>query len=229
VDVASGRRVALLSYRGFAEYEVVEETMLVPLPPELDDVPFPGEALGCAMNVFRRSGVREGDTVAVVGAGFLGLLLVQLCVAEGAEVLAFSRRRSALDLARSFGAKPRDDVPGESCDVVLEAAGHQETLDRASALVRTGGRLVIAGFHQDGPRTIDLQSWNWRGLDVVNAHERSEEKALDGIRAAVDAVVTGRLRPEALYTHTFGLASLGDAFETADCRPDGFVKALVLP
>jgi threonine dehydrogenase-like Zn-dependent dehydrogenase len=229
VDVASGARVALLSYQGFAEFEVVDERMLVPLPSELDDVPFPGEALGCAMNVFRRSGVGEGDTVAVVGAGFLGLLLVQLCVAEGAEVLAFSRRRSALELARSFGAKPRDDVTGESCDVVLEAGGHQKTLDVAAALVRTGGRLVIAGFHQDGARTIDLQSWNWRGLDVVNAHERSEEKALGGIRAAVDAVLTGRLRPQELYTHTFSLANLGDAFETASRRPEGFVKALVVP
>ena len=87
---------------------------------------------------------------------------------------------------------------------------------------------MIAGYHQDGPRTIDLQSWNWRGLDVVNAHERSEETVLGGIRAAVEAVVTGRLRPDALYTHTFSLANLDDAFEAARRRPDGFVKALVL-
>ena len=46
------------------------------------------------------------------------------------------------------------------------------------------GRLVIAGFHQDGPRTVDLQLWNWRGIDVVNAHERAPAVALDGIRQA---------------------------------------------
>jgi threonine dehydrogenase-like Zn-dependent dehydrogenase len=229
IDPESGGRVALLSYHGFAEYEVVDERMLVPLPVELDDVPFPGEALGCAMNVFGRSGVRDGDTVSVVGAGFLGLLLVQLFVAAGAEVLVFSRRPSARDLARSFGGQLRDDVPAESSDVVVEAGGHQETLDLASVLVHTGGRLVIAGFHQDGHRTIDLQSWNWRGLDVVNAHERSEETALAGMRAAVEAVLSERLRPDRLYTHTFALADLGDAFEAACRRPDGFVKALVTP
>jgi NADPH:quinone reductase len=229
VETGSGARVALLSYHGFAEYEVVDERMLVPLPADLDDVPFPGEALGCAMNVFGRSGVRGGDTVAVVGAGFLGLLLVQLFVGAGAEVLVFSRRPSARDLARSFGGQPRDDVPAESCDVVVEAGGHQETLDLASALVRTGGRLVIAGFHQDGHRTIDLQSWNWRGLDVVNAHERSEETALAGMRAAVGAVLSERLRPDRLYSHTFALADLGRAFEVASRRPDGFVKAVVSP
>ena len=54
--------------------------LLVSLPPELDGRPFPGEAVGCAMNVFARSGIRTGDEVAVVGAGFLGLLLVQLAV-----------------------------------------------------------------------------------------------------------------------------------------------------
>jgi threonine dehydrogenase-like Zn-dependent dehydrogenase len=229
VEVQSGRRFALLSYHGFAGYEAVEESSMVPLPPELDDMAFPGEALGCAMNVFARSGVRSGDRVAVVGAGFLGLLLVQLCVAEGAEVFACSRRRSAVELAQSFGAESRSQPPPESCSVVIEAAGQQETLDLASALVATGGRLVIAGFHQDGHRTVDLQSWNWRGLDVINAHERSPEVSLAGMRAAVQAVLAGTLRPEPLYTHVFPLTELADAFEVASRRPEGFVKALVVP
>jgi threonine dehydrogenase-like Zn-dependent dehydrogenase len=89
------------------------------------------------------------------------------------------------------------------------------------------GRLVVAGFHQDGPRTIDLQGWNWRGLDVVNAHERDERVRLDGIRAAVEAVADGRLDPSPLYTHVLPLEEVGVAFELARTRPEGFVKALV--
>ena len=116
-------------------------------------------------------------------------------------------------------------VAGEGTGIQLQ----RRVLDLASVLVHTGGRLVIAGFHQDGHRTIDLQSWNWRGLEVVNAHERSEETALAGMRAAVEAVLSERLRPDRLYTHTFALADLGDAFEAACRRPDGFVKALVTP
>src|SRR3954454_7710948 len=50
VEVETGRRVALLSERSFAKAEAVPEGLVVPLPPELDG-PFPGEALGCAMNV----------------------------------------------------------------------------------------------------------------------------------------------------------------------------------
>jgi threonine dehydrogenase-like Zn-dependent dehydrogenase len=228
VEVESGRRVALLSSHTYAEYEVVPKNRVVPLPPELDDGPFPGEALGCAMNIFARCGVLAGQTVAIVGAGFLGLLLVQLCVHAGARTVAFSRRESALDLARRFGAETPSEELDESCDVVIEAAGAQKTLDRATQLCRTRGRLVIAGYHQDGRRAVDMQLWNWRGLDVVNAHERDPVCYLEGMRAAIAAVVAGRLDPTPLYTHVLPLERLADAFELVRTRPEGFVKALVV-
>ncbi|MBV9773296.1 MAG: alcohol dehydrogenase catalytic domain-containing protein, partial [Gemmatimonadetes bacterium] len=67
-----GQRVAALSYRSYAEYDVAAADAVVPLPAALDGKPFPGEPLGCAMNIFRRSGIHEGQTVAIVGIGFLG-------------------------------------------------------------------------------------------------------------------------------------------------------------
>jgi threonine dehydrogenase-like Zn-dependent dehydrogenase len=228
VEVESGRRVAVVSEQAFAEYQTVPEGALVPLPHGLDGVPFPGEALGCALNVFARSHVRAGDTVAVVGAGFLGLSLIQLCVGAGAQTVAFSRRPGSLALARVFGAATPAEPREESCDIVIEAAGVQQTLDLASRLCRGRGRLVIAGYHQDGRRTVDLQLWNWRGLDVVNAHERDPSVILEGIRAAAAAVAGGELDPRPLYTHRFPLECLADAFELARTRPEGFVKALVV-
>jgi threonine dehydrogenase-like Zn-dependent dehydrogenase len=229
IDVATEQRVALLSNRAYAEYAVVPAALVVPLPAELDGVPFPAEPLGCALNVFARSGVRKDSTVAVVGAGFLGLLLIQLCVGAGARTLAFSRRPAALEHAREFGAETPADLEEESCDVVIEAGGVQETLDLAARLTRVRGRLVVAGFHQDGPRTVDLQLWNWRGLDVVNAHERDPFVYLEGMRAAVAAVLGGELDPRPLYTHVLPLERLDDAFELVRTRPDDFVKALVVP
>jgi threonine dehydrogenase-like Zn-dependent dehydrogenase len=227
VEVQTGRRVAVLCDRAYAEYAAVAKHRVVPLPPELDDLAFPGEALGCVLNVFSRSGVRAGSSVAVVGAGFLGLLLVQLCVGAGARTLAFSRSEGGLELARSLGAETPAAPKEERCDVVIEAAGVQETLDLAARLVRVRGRLVIAGYHQDGRRTVDVQLWNWRGLDVVNAHERDPAVYLEGMRAAVAAVVEGELDPSPLYSHVLPLERLGAAFELARTRPDGFVKALV--
>jgi threonine dehydrogenase-like Zn-dependent dehydrogenase len=233
-----GDRVAGLTYRAYADYDIARATDLVPLPGGTG--PFPGEALGCAVNVVRRSGIRAGDTVAVVGAGFLGCVIVQLAAAAGARVLAISRRRSALEAAATMGAaatialeepvaeRVEELTDGELCDVVIEAAGVQTTLDVAGPLTRTRGRLVVAGFHQDGPRQVDMQLWNWRGLDVVNAHERDPSVYVEGIREAARAVAEGRLDPGPLYTHRFGLDQVDAALETAIERPDGFIKALVM-
>jgi NADPH:quinone reductase len=208
-----GRRVTGLTRNGYAELAVMSEDELVELPPGLDDVPFPGEALGCAVNVLQRSHVAAGDEVAIVGMGFLGTTVARLCELNGVSVTPVRRRE---DPRRHF-------------ETVIEAAGTQEALDTASRLVATGGLLVIAGFHQDGPRTVDLQSWNWRGLDVVNAHERDPARLIDGIRKAVRLAVEGDLDVAELVTHRFGLDALDEAFEAASRRRRGFLKAVVCP
>src|SRR3954470_4528007 len=91
-----GDRVAFISYRAFAEFDVAHAQSLVLLPEQLAGKPFPGEALGCAMNVFRRAEIRAGQTVAVVGIGFLGALLVRLAALAGARVIGIGRRPFAL-------------------------------------------------------------------------------------------------------------------------------------
>jgi threonine dehydrogenase-like Zn-dependent dehydrogenase len=71
--------------------------------------------------------------------------------------------------------------------------------------------------------------WNWRGIDVINAHERDPAVYLDGIREAVDAVASGRLDPSFLYTHRFKLDELAQALDATRDRPMGFLKAIVEP
>ncbi|MBD8066111.1 zinc-binding dehydrogenase [Devosia sp. PTR5] len=240
--VNEGDRVASLSYHSYATHDLAEEDQLVLLPPEFADRPFPGEPLGCAMNIFRRSEIRAGQTVAIVGIGFLGALLTQLATAAGARVIALSRREWALEIARQMGAAqriPMDDhwqiiemvkelTGGTFCDRVIECTGKQWPLDLSAELTAEGGRLIIAGYHQDGPRQVNMQLWNWRGIDVINAHERRPEVYLEGVKAAVEAINEGRLRPWPLLTHSFGLEQLDHALDMTRDRPDGFMKAVVL-
>ena len=240
--LAEGDRVAFLSNRAYAEYDVVSPAQAVRLPAALDDAPFPGEPLGCAVNIFRRSHVGPGDTVAIVGIGFLGALLTRLCASAGARVIAVARKEEALALARAMGAAetiPMDDhwrivervkglTDGVGCDVVIEAVGKQWPLDLATELVREMGRLVIAGYHQDGLRTVNMQVWNWKGLEVTNAHEREGAVYVRGIEEAARAVADGSLDPSALYTHRFPLEELGTALDLTRDRPAGFMKALVI-
>ncbi len=244
-----GERVALLSGHAYAEYDVAAADQVLPLPDALDGQPFPGEPLGCALNVFRRSRIEPGQTVAIVGIGFLGALLTRLASNAGARVLGISRRRFSLDIARRMGAaetvamddgstelaevhwriieQVRDLTSGELCEVVIEAVGKQWPLDLAGELTRERGTLVIAGYHQDGPRQVNMQLWNWRGLDVINAHERDPRLYVQGMREAVQAVANGTLDPSPLYTHTFPLDRLDDALVATRDRPEGFLKAVV--
>ena len=212
---------------------------LVPLPAGLDETAFPGEPLGCAMNIFQRSNIGKEHTVAIVGVGFLGALLTQLASATGARVIALSRRGFALSIAEEMGATSIARLDHDAietvrcltsdrlCDIVIECTGKQSPLDIAGEITRERGRLVIAGYHQDGPRQINMQLWNWRGLDVINAHERNPRVYVDGIRQAIRAVEAGLLNPVPLYTHSFPLERLGDAFNMVAQRPEGFMKALI--
>jgi threonine dehydrogenase-like Zn-dependent dehydrogenase len=194
------------------------------------------------MNIFRRAAIGKDDTVAIIGIGFLGALLTELATAAGARVIAISRRAFALKFAQEKGAAhvlQLDDhaaiidevkrlTSGNFCDVVIEAVGKQGSLDLAGELTRERGRLVVAGYHQDGPRQVNMQLWNWRGLDVINAHERDPAVYLDGMRAAAQAVEAGLLNPQPLYTHRFSLEQLAEALNMSAARPEGFMKALVL-
>jgi threonine dehydrogenase-like Zn-dependent dehydrogenase len=239
--LALGQRVAVLSSHAYATYDTAPADAVVPLPTSLEEVPFPGEALGCAMNVLRRSAIAPDQTVAIIGIGFLGALLTALATQAGARVIAISRRAFALEMARQYGAMTTlrlDDsqqviaqvqalTRGAGCERVIEAVGQQMPLDLAGELTREGGRLIIAGYHQDGLRQVNMQLWNWRGLEVINAHERAPAVVLDGIRMAVDAVTRGTLNPMPLYTHKATLVQLPMVFAAMQQRPDGFLKAWI--
>lgn len=240
-EVKTGDRVAFLSFHAYAEYDTANENSLVKLPQNLDNKPFPGEPLGCAMNIFERSDITEGDTVAIIGTGFLGALLCQLAKHKGARVIAISRRAYSLDFAKKFGAdelipltnpwevsnKIGELTNNAFCNRVIEATGKQEAIDIATEIVAEGGKIIIAGYHQDGLRQVNFQKWNWKGIDVINAHERDSRKYLTGMQKAIDAVTKGMITPELLYTNVLPLSELNKGFELTASRPDGFMKAII--
>ena len=235
-----GDRVAAFSTSTYAEYDIARADEVVLLPDSLDGKPFPGEPLACAINSFRRCDVWEGDDVAIVGGGFQAMLMVQLAAQAQARVVLLSRRPFALELGRSLGADETvllDDhvrvveramqlARADGYDRVIETTGYQWPLDIAGELTRVRGRLIIAGYHQE-PRQVNMQLWNWRGIDVINAHERDPHMYQQGLARAVTAVKEGKLNPWPLLTHVFGLEDLDKALEIASKRPEGFIKAMI--
>jgi threonine dehydrogenase-like Zn-dependent dehydrogenase len=243
--LAAGDAVTALSYRAYAEYDLARAGDIVPLPSSLADRVVLGEPVACAVNISRRAGVAEGDVVVVLGTGFLSALMLQLLRIPSApqprRVITVSRRRLSPEMADRLGVDEsltyEDDVHNQvgaetgrnMADVVIEATGKQRPLDLGAELTRVRGRLIVAGYHQDGPRTVNMQLWNWRGIDVINAHERDPQIYKSGMEEGVRLLAEGGLDLGPLITHTFPLSEINRAFATAEERPEGFLKSVVLP
>lgn len=241
-SLKKGDRVTALTFNAYATHDLAREENVVKLPGSLDGKPFPGEPLGCAMNIFSRSDIQKGQKVAIVGSGFLGSLLIQLSKSAGAEVIAISRRDFSLETAQKAGAyhlvkmddhqRIIDEVKkltnGSFCERVIECTGKEWPLNLSIEITGERGKLIVAGFHQDGMRSVNVQMLNWRGIDMISAHERDPAKYISGIRAAVKAVEQGEMDPFPLFTHQFPLNKMEEAYRHLTNRPDGFIKALIV-
>lgn len=240
--IAQRMRVTGISYNAFGSHDIFKQENIVVLPDFLDSKPFPGEPMGCVMNIFRRSKIETGNTVAVVGCGFIGLLLIQLLKTENCKVIAISRREFSRNMAAKFGADhvlPMDDhykiieavseITNENfCDAVFECTGMEWPLNLGIELTKTRGKLIVAGYHQDGMRKINMQLLNWRGIDMINAHEREASKYIKGIQEAIEAIRTGRLNPFELFNPIYRLSELESALNDLQNRPTGYIKGIVI-
>lgn len=218
----------------FSEFVVSDCDELVLVPDGLDPLGVLGEPVGCVLEGLRRTPIRQGARVAMIGAGFMGLVMAQLLTRTLArEVVVIDPREdaraAALDNGADSAVRPvdvegRDDA--ESFDVVIEASGAAPALDLATSLVTAHGVLSMLGYHQTS-RTIDMRVWNEKALDVVNAHVRDRRLMRDAIQAAIHLQASGRIDPARLITHRFSLDEVDAAYEALATKPTGFIKAVI--
>ena len=227
----AGQPVTGMAQSGYAEYVLVEADDLVALS---DNKPLLGEPLACAANIVRRAKLGPDDSLVVVGFSYLTALVIAV-MQPRQPWIAISRRQDSRDLAMKLGASATyafDTVPAscwDSFQVVIEGAGVQQTLDYATWLVAYGGRLVIAGYHADGPRSVNMQTWNWKGIDVVNAHERQPSAYRRGLREGLEVVKRRQLDLSSLVTNAWPLDRAAEAFTALEQRPPGFIKGIIQP
>ena len=242
-EFAIGDRVALYAEgKGFSQFSVVPAEWAVKLH---DNVPFDlalGEPIACAVNGVRKARPQLGDSVCIVGCGFMGLLMLQLFKVQGAtNIIAIDTRASILEVARTLGAthciNPKEsDVRAEimritddmGVDIGVEGAGIQETLDLTTQLVRMEGKLEVFGFHQGAKRLVDWGYWNWMAFEIVNGHTRTQRKYVEAMKIGLDLVASGQLDMKTLVTHRFPIEDINLGFETAVSKPGDFIKGVVL-
>lgn len=240
---AVGEAVAAwVTTRGFADEVVVRAEHCVPIdgtPVELSLA----EPLACAVNAIELADLHVGDDVLVLGAGYMGLLLLQLAAQQAPRhVIVADVRDEALERARAFGATHVANVgsasladavgeltDGVGVDVAIEATGTQAALSSLADVTRMSGTVAIAGYHQGEPRQIDLATWNWKAFRIANAHFRDVGVIMHGMRRAGRLLASKRIAMEPLVTHRFPLERIDEAFRAAVDKPPGFVKAVVQP
>jgi (R,R)-butanediol dehydrogenase / meso-butanediol dehydrogenase / diacetyl reductase len=223
---------------GFAPAIAIDAARLYPVHAALDDAQGAMlEPATIALHAVRRTPLRLGDSVVVLGAGPIGLLVLQCARAAGAgTVVLVEPEPTRGALGRTLGADlvldpTSDDIVervnahlGRSgADVVFECAGVPATIETAVTLARRGGAVSLVGV-PNGPSQIQGAAWLVREIRLVTSlgYQR-EEFAL-----AQALVLDGRLKLQPLHTATVGLDKLGNAFETLSRSP-AEVKILVDP
>jgi threonine dehydrogenase-like Zn-dependent dehydrogenase len=241
-----GTSVTGLFHGGFAEYAVTTSDRVLPVPDGLDADDVMGEPWSCVVSAANRMRVDVGDTVALVGLGFMGLLMLQLIRHQwSARVIGVDPRQHVRDAALRMGADEvvaPDQVPASlligmrheiapdtGVDLAVEATGVGPGLTLAARMVREHGRLSILGYHNHGggDRTLDMQLWNWKALEVLNAHDRRDGAKMVAMRQAMRMLAAGRIDTRPLITHRLPLERIDEAFQLSENKPEGYIKALI--
>ena len=240
----TGDRVTGLMQGAYAEYTVANYMKIIHVPDAVSDKEALGEPLSCILSGVNRTPVKLGDTVAIIGLGYMGLLFMQAMKRMGAgKIIAIDIRQASLDTALKYGADEvylPDNTPDKykltewshldterGCDVVVETSGTQAGIDLAGDMVNAHGILSIVGWHQYGLRSIDLCLWNWKGIDVINAHERRSDVHIECMKQGMRLIERDLIDTKNLVTHVFSLSELDDAFKLMVNKPDGYIKAVI--
>ncbi|MGH2613763.1 MAG: alcohol dehydrogenase catalytic domain-containing protein [Thermomicrobiales bacterium] len=241
-----GDRVTGVFNQAYADYCLASETNLLPVPDNVRDENALGEPLACLVNAQRRTPVALADRVALIGLGYMGLGMLQLLKLRGpSRIVAIDVREDARAAAKRLGADEvyhPDELPeenrltrfsdwqsGRGFEVVVEGSGTQAGLTLAGELVRAHGVLSILGYHQGGPRQVDVGMWNWKAIDVVNAHVRRRADLMESMRIGLELAANSLIDLGALVTHRYGLTEVDRACADLEAKPPGFIKAVVQP
>jgi len=208
---------------GMAERLVVPERCLVPLAPGVDPaMASVVEPLAVAVHGAELARINANTSVAVVGAGAIGLCAVAVAVDRGARVDLVARHDHQRSAGHRLGA---GEVAG-TYDIVVETAGTASAAVTATELVRPGGTIVMLSIHWEPTPGPGLGSW-MKEVTVFHSMTYGTGTAGRDIDAAAALLARRPEIAEVLITHRFSLADVAEAFDTARDRSAGAIKVVL--
>ena len=235
----------LFNNGAYAEYiripgRIVRENMLeIPDHVSFEDAAL-AEPLACVLRGIHETGIRGGDTVAVIGCGPIGLKFIRILSQRKVRVIAVGKRRSQMEAARRMGAshaldsaEAMDPVEavrgltesGRGTDAVIEAVGQPITWEWAMQMVRKGGTVnLFAGCAKGTEVKLDPWALHYSEITLKSTFHHTPRF----MREALQAIARGEIRAEDLITDRVSLADLPHVFEKMKDR-SGQLKTAIIP
>jgi 2-desacetyl-2-hydroxyethyl bacteriochlorophyllide A dehydrogenase len=218
---------------GFGQYVAVPTDRLIRLPDSIPMAYAPMvELFSIGHHVLNRGMVQPGETIAILGAGKVGLSVLDVMCHSASPNLAISTDvyASRLEVARKLGAeyaidvtkedpvaRVRDITHGEGVDCVIETIGHYHTfegqdspLEQAVQMIRNGGRIVTVGL---GEQRSDIY---FKAFVLKEAILIGSRVTMGEFPRAIRLMAKGLLHPELLITHQMPMRDVAAAFDKVD-------------
>ncbi|HWG85851.1 MAG TPA: alcohol dehydrogenase catalytic domain-containing protein [Deinococcales bacterium] len=206
---------------GMAQYMVAPPERVYAVPEALPaDEAAVIEPLAVAVHAVRISRFRPGDTVAVLGAGPVGLLTALVLRASGAgSVIVTEANPFRMNVARQLGfttidassdpvARLLELTGGDGADLVFDAAGHPTVAASLVDACRINGQIMLVGIYKK-PTALDLQGISFKEIDVKGSRVYTPED----FRIACSLAASGRVALKPLISHVLPLGKVAEGFE----------------
>ncbi|MGB9498363.1 MAG: 2,3-butanediol dehydrogenase [Dissulfuribacterales bacterium] len=224
---------------GFAEYAVLQDYALYHLPDSVsDDEGSFVEPLAVAIHAVKRSRMKIGDTVAVIGAGPIGLLVMQVCLAAGAsQVFVIEPMKARRDLAIKFGAaavfNPANEAPGKEiakltgglrADMAFDCVGNQSAFDSAIKVTGRRGVICVVGLSMKPVQVPFIRLWGHEKEVTFSCGYENE------FTSAIALLTDKRVNVKELISACIQLEDIVEkGFKPLMEEPDKYVKIVVYP
>ncbi len=215
---------------GMAEFVVAPERVVF----DIGSLPYEHaafvEPLSCVIHGIERAEIRLADRIAILGAGPIGLLLLQVALQQGAaDVTVLERQPARAKLALLLGAASRVDdlatMPSDAFDVVIDATGVPGVMARSTELARPGGTILLFGVPPRGADlTLDAFAIFEKGLTL-----RSSFTSKRNSYQAVAMLHSGQVKVSELISHRLPLRDFERGVEMIESGLDGVKKVLMVP